>query len=162
MTDTANTPDPGQPAEPVEETWAYAGERLGGQRLHAWSTEPGDPTALSFWDVKSKIAGVTVGGLYRVQAIRGPGGSLSVRGVPSFALEHHPDEALVTGWQAQHARTRSETSRVAAEKRMAKSGPLDLAMADLERLAKQQRTWADIDALVAEVSRRLRRSWDSK
>lgn len=134
------------------EEWLYQGRRLSRERkiVYAWHSLVGDHTYFF-----TKVAGQVIGGVYEIPVKR-TADEIYVRGAPTFLrLSEHDTDEDRSVWQAQDRDAKAKQDAAAWEKRMAKTGGLDEALAPLLAVAAKCRTAAEVEALVAATSRAI-------
>lgn len=156
-------------AEPTEETWLFAGTRVGktGKRLHAWlpmpTTDPDNPD-LNKADLDRVLlfaptGSPAVGSEYTVTVTREPEG-VYMHGRP-VRRGRHPDDALRALAEARHRAAETVLRRTQLERADKRASALDAALEPLIRISGELRP-TDRDALLAYVVRKITRPWSGR
>jgi hypothetical protein len=137
------------------ELWAYAGVRLGskGRRCCAW-VDPSDCMRKYI----ERSADHVIGARYKATVER-DGDKVALFGTPEF--EQKPDryDPKVAQWAAADRIAKTRLARLQMERSAARVDALEAALAPIEELAASYRNGADLDALVAYVSRRIHHAY---
>jgi len=136
--------------ETVTEIWTFAGRRLDakGRAHHEWIPSEGE----TLW---FKVTGsYVIGGRYDVQVIHHPAGGTSMRGVPTY-IRPIQDTEQIAVWEAQDKASQTTAAVLRRERSAAASSELDRALGPLLTIAARMKTQAEIDALVAMVTRKI-------
>jgi hypothetical protein len=145
---TTTTPDDGR----VTERWRYAGRRSNGQNelFHEWQTAEHGP---KWWKVGRDL--FVVGAYYDASVTWKEEGGAVLHGTPSFSSTAATDEPLTAQWEVQDHSAVVENKKAKREKSARTDKRLIDALAPLEKIAAGLKDPADLDALVAIVTRRL-------
>src|SRR5262245_59839552 len=122
--------------EPVEETWIFAGSRVGagGKKIHAWLPTTGDDPLANgerWWNAKG---GYVVGGAYTVRTSH-EGDATYMHGIPVYVgkaadMVDCTPEALAT-LNARHIAAETRLRSLALERNAKRTSELDAALKPL-------------------------------
>jgi hypothetical protein len=137
------------------ERWVYAGVRIGsgGKRVCTWI----DPSGHTLRYVE-RNADAVIGARYEATVTR-DGGKCNLWGQPRFVEKPDHDDPKVAEYATADRIAKIRLARAQIERSAAKIDALEAALAPIEELAASYRNQANLDALVAYVSRRIHNAY---
>jgi hypothetical protein len=150
---TEPEPEPG----PHEETWLFAGSRLGrgGKRIHAWLPQPDDD--LDHELCYQPRGNPVVGSEYTAKVTRGPAEQVTIHGRPAYR-GRHANEELRARVEVRHRAAETVLRRQQMERSDKRASALDAALEPLVQLSSELRA-TDRDAFLAYAIRKITRPW---
>ncbi|GAB3459142.1 hypothetical protein [Actinophytocola sediminis] len=146
--------------DPVEETWLFAGTRIGrsGKRIHAWLPLPNDDLDNELYF--GPTGRPAVGSEYTVKVTRhqeGETARITLHGNPVYQRQHD-DEELRARVEARHRAAETTLRRDQMERSDKRASALEETLEPLVKISSELRA-TDRDAFLAYVIRKITRPW---
>ena len=143
--------------EPAKETWTAIGTRLSskGKRMQGF-IDPADGK-VRYWAEATKYV---PGGYYTLSVTREDDG-VSRHGKPRYTGRCVP-EAERAQYEVAAERAERKLARAARERNDKRQGAIDAAVEPLLDLARQMRTFEDVDSLTSSVKQRIYDAWGDR
>jgi hypothetical protein len=145
-------------AEPVEETWTATGTRLSSKGKQMQGFINPDDGKTRYWTGTAKYV---PGGYYTLRVTHEPDGSVTRYGKPQYTGRYAPQEERVR-LEVETERAERKLAHAARERNDKHAGAIDEAVKPLADLAREMRTFEDVDALCASVRARLYDAWGNR